>query len=385
MRFISQYKKTFFVVIMFLLIILVSIPAYTIYTNTKSLIEEELGRAAMAVSISVAEIIAQDIESYKKLNSASSYGDGSYDETYYEEMQDIFRQLNDSTGVKYLYTEKKISEEKTIYILDGDEDFSPIGTVDYNDQYKSNTFETKEPGFSPMDDFIEWGELISGYAPIIDPVSDEVIGIVGADISADQIKAILSYLQTIISISFVLMLLIISYAIYKLIWVTADSIETDDLTGLSTKNYFENVLRRNIRNSKKSKIGFSVMMLDIDNFKGINDTFGHYFGDQVLRDVSNLLRKNTRNVDVCARYGGDEFICLLPSTNIESTEIIANRILASVSELVVDTDISPKPTITLSIGIYEHDQFSSYDIVIKSVDDALYKSKNNGRNQVSCF
>ncbi len=389
MKIISRHKRIFFTIIMFLLIIILSIPAYAIYANTRNLIEEEIGKSTMAISVSVAEIIAQDIESYKRLSAASSYVDGSYDKAYYEKMQHIFRTLKDTTEVRYIYTEKKVTEDTTMYILDGEpmdsEFFSPLGSTDQIDQYKILAYETKKPNFSPMENYPVWGDLISGYAPIIDPLSGQVIGLVGTDVSANQLNNIISYLRTIIFFSFTVILLILSYAVYKLIWITTDSLDTDYLTGLSTKSHFENALRRNILKSKKSKIVFSVMMIDIDHFKAINDTFGHHFGDQVLKDVSNELRKNTRGFDICARYGGDEFICLLPTASINVAEMIATRILTRVSELIIDPEMLPKPIITLSIGIYEYDQVSSYDLVIKSADEALYRSKNTGKNKVTSY
>ena len=389
MKFISRYKKTFFTIIMFLLIVILFITAYAIYANTKNLIEEEIGKTTMAISVSVAEIIAQDIESYKKLNSASTYVDGSYDKVYYEKMLHIFQTLKDTTKVRYIYTEKKISNETTMYILDGEptvsEFFSPIGSTDIIDKYKIMAYETKKANYSPMENYPTWGELISGYAPIIDPSNGQVLGLVGTDVSAKQISSILSYLRTIIILCFTIILFILWYALYKIIWLATDSLDTDYLTGLSTKAHFENALRINIQKAKRSKGSFSIMMIDIDHFKAINDTFGHHFGDQVLKDVSREIRNDTRDFDICARYGGDEFICLLPSANIRSAEMIATRILTSVSNLAIDKDASLKPIITLSIGIYEYDQFSSYDTVIKSADEALYKSKNTGKNKVSRF
>ena len=389
MNFVSRRKFLFFSIIMLILIFLLSLSAYAIYSNTKSLIEKEIGKSTMAISISVAEIIEQDIESYKKLSNLPSYYNDNYDVSYYNKMEKIFQGLKKSTDVRYLYTEKKISDAVTMYIFDGEpsntEYFSPIGSTDVMDPYKLLAYATKKPNYSPVAHFPIWGDLISGYAPILDPSSGDVIGLVGTDISGNQINYIISYLRTIIILSFFAMLIILAYALYKIISMATTGIETDYLTGLFSKSYFEHSLKIQVKKSKDPNHTFSIMMLDVDNFKEINDVFGHHYGDIVLKNVSQMLKDQTRSFDICSRYGGDEFICLLVGAKKESSEMIAERVRRGVSELNLQNDENKKINVTVSIGIYEYDNSSNLENIIKCADIAMYKSKNSGKNMVSVF
>jgi diguanylate cyclase (GGDEF)-like protein len=389
MKQLTGYKLIFFLIIMLVLAVALSIPAFSIYSNMKNLTEEEIGKSAMSLSISVATLLEQDLDNYIKLAEVEDYSAKNYDEAYYQKMLGIFNGLAKKTDVSYLYTEKLISDDNTMYILDGEnqdsENFSPIGSKDVVDETKIEAYNTKMPLYSPLMHYDPWGELISGYAPIIDPATGEVVSLVGTDVSADKIYQIVSNIRTIVIINFLILLLILGFTVYKLLGLTADTMETDYLTGLFSKRYYENHLKRLFRNAKRFGEEFSVIMIDIDYFKQINDQYGHQFGDLVLRGVADVMRQHTRSIDKCARYGGDEFIILLPGAKNASVSIIAERIREGVSEMLLTSENDQVVPISVSLGYAQWEPDCSADQLTTRADKAMYVSKNTGKNKVSCY
>ena len=127
---------------------------------------------------------------------------------------------------------------------------------------------------------------------------------------------------------------------------------------------------------------FSIVMIDIDFFKKINDSYGHNLGDEVLVELCNLITKNLRKTDSFARWGGEEFVCLLPDTDAHGALTLAENIRKKVEE----KHFYHIGHITISLGVY---QMSPRDVfvgdIIEKADKALYKSKNSGRNKVSLW
>jgi diguanylate cyclase (GGDEF)-like protein len=124
------------------------------------------------------------------------------------------------------------------------------------------------------------------------------------------------------------------------------------------------------------------MMLDLDYYKRINDTYGHDVGDQALRQITQLCQENVREVDILARYGGDEFIILLPETNLEEAADIAERLRCNMEASQIEIDSIPIST-TLSIGVAgTADRHTEFNELLKWADIALYKAKQAGKNRV---
>ncbi|MDY0227788.1 MAG: sensor domain-containing diguanylate cyclase [Desulfomicrobium apsheronum] len=152
----------------------------------------------------------------------------------------------------------------------------------------------------------------------------------------------------------------------------------DCLTGLYNRREFISQVERQISSTKKYKDKFSLIMYDIDDFKFINDNFGHLEGDKVLTLSSKLILKNIRNNDIAARWGGEEFMLLLPHSNISNSRIIAEKLRHLISGNIFNLDIS----ITASFGVTEFLHSDDIEILLKRVDKALYQAKMNGKNRV---
>ena len=160
----------------------------------------------------------------------------------------------------------------------------------------------------------------------------------------------------------------------------------DGLTKLYIYRHFYTLLENEIRRCSRYKHKMSLLMLDIDNFKRVNDTYGHLVGDQILRELSNEISQTVRKIDIPARYGGEEFIVILPETTKEDAVIIAERLRNNISKIQVKAkeDVIISPTTSIGVCQYPMDGEDAKTL-INSADTALYHSKNNGKNVVSIF
>ncbi len=157
---------------------------------------------------------------------------------------------------------------------------------------------------------------------------------------------------------------------------------TDSLTGLATRRYFFDFFDREFKESRRYRRLFSCLMIDIDKFKAVNDTYGHQYGDFVLRELAQILRASVRETDLLGRYGGEEIIILLPETDKEHASILAERLRKLVSEHIFSfREIEIK--LTISIGITEFmPTDNAVDEIVMRADSALYSAKQRGGNFV---
>ncbi len=162
---------------------------------------------------------------------------------------------------------------------------------------------------------------------------------------------------------------------------------TDYLTGLKTRGYFEQQLELEFKRAERRKQKFALLMIDIDHFKRLNDTFGHHVGDQILRDVTSILVKDMREVDTVARYGGEEFVIILPETTETGALYVAQRLRRAVEQAKFFAG-SPHNvqhlTISIGVAVYDTDAQFKRDL-IEFADAALYAAKNAGRNRVVAY
>jgi diguanylate cyclase (GGDEF)-like protein len=161
---------------------------------------------------------------------------------------------------------------------------------------------------------------------------------------------------------------------------------TDHLTGLFNRRYMMDALDKELQRSVRKGGNLSLIMLDIDHFKQVNDTYGHLQGDVVLQRIASQLQKELRSYDCAARYGGEEFISILPDSNLKEAVFVADRIRQSVQSLKFSGSLSPL-NITASLGVvcFPIAGASTVDSFIKLADDALYRAKSNGRNRVEFY
>ncbi len=158
---------------------------------------------------------------------------------------------------------------------------------------------------------------------------------------------------------------------------------TDELTTLLNRREAMNRLEQYWGALERYDQKFSCIMLDIDHFKRLNDTYGHAAGDKVLRSTAQILSRFCRKTDVVARVGGEEFLILCPGVGVEGAAICAEHLRKGVEDHVVDYEGNPLK-LTVSLGVAEGNKaMGSYDILLKCADEALYDSKGSGRNRVT--
>ncbi len=159
---------------------------------------------------------------------------------------------------------------------------------------------------------------------------------------------------------------------------------TDGLTNLYNRRFFDQVISREVGRRNRYHLAFSVVMIDVDNFKEFNDTYGHSGGDIAIKAVAEVLRESARATDVIARYGGEEFVVALPLTEPDRALTFAERVRRNLEQRLIEISDTQSTTITLSVGIAgvtSLDQTISAADLLKSADEALYKSKKQGKNQ----
>jgi diguanylate cyclase (GGDEF)-like protein len=158
--------------------------------------------------------------------------------------------------------------------------------------------------------------------------------------------------------------------------------DTDELTGLKNRRSFFEMGSREIERAIRFKHPLAALMIDLDNFKDVNDNFGHPVGDRLLKELADVFKGKLRNVDLIARYGGDEFIVLLPENDIKAATDVAERICHSIAKIRIETT-QGKAKVTASIGVAILDKgMTTLSALVEHADRALYNAKKFGKNRI---
>lgn len=152
----------------------------------------------------------------------------------------------------------------------------------------------------------------------------------------------------------------------------------DSMTGVLNHRAICEILSHEIERVERYHEPLCAMIIDIDDFKNVNDTFGHQFGDEVIQSVSNTMKNTLRETDSIGRYGGDEFLIVLPNTHIEDAKDVGHRLLDAISKI----EYSRTCDVSISCGLVEHDDHSKRGM-IQLADDALYQAKRSGKNTIA--
>ena len=157
----------------------------------------------------------------------------------------------------------------------------------------------------------------------------------------------------------------------------------DDLTQLFNARHFFVKIDEEISRSNRYNQSLSICMLDLDNFKKVNDTYGHQFGNTVLTEFANIIKRNIRHVDMAFRYGGEEFVILFPFVIAQNALTVVEKILVQLEHMDFKADNGDIVNITTSAGLATYRAKEGQDSFIKRADKAMYQSKSNGKNQIS--
>jgi diguanylate cyclase (GGDEF)-like protein len=163
---------------------------------------------------------------------------------------------------------------------------------------------------------------------------------------------------------------------------------TDGLTGLANRRWFDEALGREMERSKRFHHPLGLILLDIDNFKQYNDCYGHPTGDNLLKNLAEVLKRNLRDVDTAARYGGEEFAVILPEADLSSACSLAERLRDRIAHLHSSPPLQelaiPDQPVTVSLGVaVTSDRNPDIETLVRDADAALYDAKRSGKNRVS--
>jgi len=159
---------------------------------------------------------------------------------------------------------------------------------------------------------------------------------------------------------------------------------TDGLTGIFNRRALTDILQREIERAQRYENDLSLILCDVDNFKSINDTYGHAAGDKALRAISESLATALRKADIMGRYGGDEFMIILPETSLSGANKLAEKVLKAARGIELEFDGNKLKGLSLSIGIASCcTAVENVDTLVRLADTALYAAKHGGRNMVS--
>ena len=161
---------------------------------------------------------------------------------------------------------------------------------------------------------------------------------------------------------------------------------TDALTGLDNRRHLEERLDEQFEHAKRLGEAFSVVMCDLDKFKSVNDTYGHQAGDRVLEQLAGILKREAREIDRVGRYGGEEFVYILPGAQLDSAVTFAERVRRAIEAHTFAFDSeSIRRTGSFGVAGWPHPRLADCDSLVRAADDALYVAKETGRNRVVRF
>ena len=350
--------------------------------NIKDIVINQAAAEAKGIAATAARFIEENVSDYTKLSEVADYSEENYDSNYYLKMNRLFRMIKEDTGADFIFTEKKISESEIEYILDGENPnsdlFSPIGSKDGMSEEELRAFDEGIITATGMITDKAWGDYLTAFAPIKD--SGKVVGLVGVDFSSEHIRKIVCNVSYV-TYFFLFILIVLSYiSIHNLFKMHYLSLNTDFMTGLINRRGFAETISCAIDEAKRSGNSFALVILDIDDFKNINDRCGHQHGDEILKNIAHKIRQNTRYSDCSFRYGGDEFALILPGTDKQEALSVCRNIQKSIANDKRGSEEGCLPT--LSIGICGWSDRMTPEEMIRAADEAMYLSKNEGKDRI---
>lgn len=387
-KFYDAMKLKLMLTCMVALFVVIAVVHLAMYIIIKNIVTDQIGQSAQSVAVAVASKIMDDAEEYKAFLETRDVNS-----QYYLDMQDYFTRIRVSSPIiKFLYTEKPIDNETVEFIIDapplpgdGYETPSPPGETTFMDEASRKVYRTRLPAILPPTYHPTYGTLLGGGAPIFDE-NGQMLGLVGVNFDISHMFSQLAKLQYSMLVLYGFIMLISFILLNKYSGAILDPLVKDKMTGAYSKRYYDALVKVELKNAEKHGTELALLMLDLDHFKSVNDTYGHGFGDTVLTAVSRTVIRCLRSDDYFIRYGGEEFAILIAGVPMDVVMKIAERIRASVERTdIFNEELNRAIRMTISIGVAH---VNGYKLNAKTLgenaDKALYNAKVT-RNTVSLF
>lgn len=264
---------------------------------------------------------------------------------------------------------------------DGTLDYHPPGSIENLKPW--DVYREKASGYEAVE-LATPGAFMAGWAPIT--AGEKVVGIVLVAIDINETQSALNTANKVILAAMLVLILLSGLVAYKFASTFEKTAVTDGLMGIYNHKFFKQRLEQETAKSARYGQQTSLVMLDIDFFKKVNDTYGHATGDLVLKNLAKWVTETARNTDVVARYGGEEIGIILTHTGVAGAQEFAERLRLKVSQQVIkDPEEDAEFRVTISIGVAQWEKGVSFLELIKRADAALYHSKHTGRNRVTIY
>ncbi|GAB6158350.1 diguanylate cyclase [Desulfotomaculum varum] len=375
---------------------------YSAYHACYELLAKNLGLRAQVTAQVAAQLVQVDRQLIVEMQGLDIQSSRRHPAAlaFKKQMNSLLQQQD----IKYIYVETKLQGSQIRYFVTPEEERvfgQPPGTpleyfyvftsedessytnrdrYDVADRLRQRAYAERKPVYGePLKS--KWGELITGYAPLFDR-DGHFIGLLGVDISGQEFARSVLYVRNIIILSFGIIVILGGFFLYRAVRILSKPMYLDELTRLYNRQYMKARLEEEVNRAKRYGRPLSVLMLDLDFFKNINDCYGHQAGDLVLRNISQLLLLNLREEDIACRYGGEEMVIILPETDLPEAAVVAERLRQSIERMEFILPGKEKPVqITVSIGVAQMNREDTPDMLLQRADEGLYLAKRRGRNR----
>lgn len=375
---------------------------YATYQACYTILADDIGRRAQATAQVAANLVNIDPILVQEMRSLDILSARNHEAAL--EFKKKMAPLIKHNEVEYIYVEVKLPGNQVKYFinpLEEEEYGVPPGTpMDYfyvltsedenkytnRDRYdvsnhlRERAYTERIPMFDEPTYDHKWGYFITGYAPLYH--HGYFIGLLGVDIPGQEFYAAATSVRNIIVVSFGIIVLLGGFFLHRASLFLSKPLFIDGLTKLFNHQYMKARLQEEISRAKRYERPLSVLMLDLDFFKRVNDGYGHQAGDQVLQRVSLLIQKSLREGDIACRYGGEEIAVILPETALSEATDAAERLRCTIGSAEYHVEPASIPIkVTVSIGIAELTNENTPDRLLNKADQALYLAKSKGRNR----
>lgn len=342
------------------------------------MLDKAVGQGAVTAAQGFAELI--DGQWLEQLNL-----DGGIIDLHHRRLEERFRRALEAGIIHRIDVIRFVDRVTIQHVLSLPDD----GTPDHfqpgqrEEIVADSLYTAREPGYHGVT-LATPGAFMAGWVPLRD--GDRIVGLLMVFINGDELQEVINEISIAVVAALFTFIIVAGVLAYKLSASFEKAAVTDGLMGIYNHKYFKQRLEGEVAKSRRYGQQTSIVLLDLDFFKRVNDTYGHATGDLVLKYLARWVTDSSRTTDVVARYGGEEVAIILPFTGLAGAQEFAERLRLKISEQVIrDPEEDAEFRVTVSVGVAQWEKGLGQLDLIKRADAALYQSKDAGRNRVTIY